>query len=227
MFISEPLVFVKQYIENINQALMEYDSTKSLSRIQKSWPAFCIMAIFMTRTVCQAEFERASSGKRSMAAISWMFRKSKIPWRWLLTYSTLVIIRRYGITHGCLVPDETDKKRSKSVKLIYKAHKIKDKAGGGFVMGQSPVFPVLVTPKITLPVRFQFFMPDPKLKEWNKPDAKLKKQGVAKKDRPPKPERGENYPEVTEVALRLLKQFKDNHLSVKIDCVLADALYGT
>ncbi len=119
-------------------------------------------------------------------------------------FSTLVIIRRYGITHRCLVLDETDKKRSKSVKRIYKAHKFKDKASGGFFMGQSLVFPVMVTPKITLPVGFQFFMPDPKLKEWNNLDEKLKKQGVAKKDRSPKPERDANYPKVTEIALSLL-----------------------
>ncbi len=167
MFISEPLAFVERYIDNICLAIQQYDSTKCLSRIQKSWLAFCIMAIFMTRTVCQAKFERASLGKRSMAAISWMFRKSGIPWQWMLTFSTLVIIRRYGITHRCLVLDETDKKRSKSVKRIYKAHKFKDKASGGFFMGQSLVFPVMVTPKITLPVGFQFFMLDPKLKEKN------------------------------------------------------------
>lgn len=227
MFITKPLAFVAQYIDAVNQALQQFDSSKRLTRIQKSWLAFCIMGIFMTRTVCWAKFERASLGKYSLAAISWMFRKSKIPWNWLLTASTMAIIRRYGITHGVLVFDETDKKRSKSVKRIFKAHKIKDKASGGFVMGQSLVFLILVTPQITVPVGFQFYMPDPELKKWNKLDKKLRKQGVPKKDRPAKPARDKNYPKVTEIALALLRQFQINFPNIKVDCILADALYGT
>jgi len=83
-------------------------------------------------------------GKRLMAAISWMFRRSNIPWEKLLIISTTVIINRFGITGGCLAIDETDKKRSKSAKKIYKLHKIKDKASGGYVMGQKLVFIVLI-----------------------------------------------------------------------------------
>jgi len=105
VFVTKPLIFVSQYIDAVNLALQQYDSSQSLGRIQKSWLAFCIMAIFMTRTVCWAKFERASLGKYSMAAISWMFRKSRIPWNWLLTASTMAIIGRYGITHGVLVLD--------------------------------------------------------------------------------------------------------------------------
>lgn len=227
MFITKPLAFVAQYIDAVNQALQQFDASKRLTRIQKSWLAFCIMGIFMARTVCRAKFERASLGKYSMAAIYWMFRKSKISWNWLLTAGTLAIIGRYGITHGVLVLDETDKKRSKSVKRIFKAHKIKDKASGGFVMGQSLVFLILVTPQITVPVGFRFYMPDPQLKKWNKLDEKLRKQGVAKKDRPAKPARDMNYPKVTEIALALLRQFQLNFPNIKIDCILADALYGT
>ena len=127
MFISEPLPFVKSYIDELSRAIKQYDSNLRLTRIQESWLAFCIMAIFITRTVCWAKFERACLGKRSMAAISWMFRKSKIPWEMLLIASTIYIITRFGISHGSLAIDETDKKRSKSAKWIHKLHKIKDK----------------------------------------------------------------------------------------------------
>ncbi len=48
-----------------------------------------------------------------------------------------------------------------------------------------------------------------------------------KKNRPTEPSRDENYPKVPEIALKLLKQFKQNHQEIKIDCIVADALYGT
>ncbi len=227
MFITYPLQFVKNYIDDIDGALKLFDANLKITRIQKSWLAFCIMAIFVTRTVCWAKFERACLGKRSMAAISWMFRHATIPWEVLLTVSTIVIISRFGITRGRLALDETDKKRSKSAKLIHKVHKIKDKASGGYINGQKLVFLFLITDIVSIPVGFRFHMSDPKLKAWKKSDEKLRKKGVSKKNRPPEPPRDEKYPTVAEIALRLLRQFKRNHPEIKIDCILADALYGT
>lgn len=227
MFFAEPLEFVTDFIDNIDQGLKEYDSSLKLTRIQKSWLSFCIMSIFLTRTVCWAKFERTSLGTYSMAAISWMFRKSKIPWNMLLVVSTILIIQHFGITCGCLAIDETDKKRSKSIKRIYKAHKIKDKSSGGYVMGQSLVFLVLITPKVTIPVGFDFYMPDPKSKEWKQKDEQLKKVGMPKKNRPAKPEDDINFPKVPEIGLNLLRQFLQSHPTIKINCVIADALYGT
>jgi len=227
MFISEPLPFVKSFIELLNQAIKEYNQNLKLSRIQQSWLSFCIMAIFLTRTVCWAKYERASLGKRSMAAISWMFRRANIPWEKLLVFSTAVMIKRFGITSGNLSIDETDKKRSKSSKKIYKLHKIKDKTSGGYVMGQKLVFIVLIAKNITIPVGFEFYMPDPKLKEWKKQDEKLRKKGVAKKNRPVMPDRDDNYPQIPEIALTLMREFKVNHPQIKIHCIVADALYGT
>jgi hypothetical protein len=137
------------------------------------------------------------------------------------------MINRFGITCGSLAVDETDKKRSKSAKMIYRLHKIKDKATGGYLTGQKLVFVVLVAKNITIPVGFQFHMPDPKLKEWKKLDEKLRRQGVPKKGRPPEPDRDENYPQIPAIALELLRQFKANHPQIKVNCVLVDALYGT
>jgi len=51
--------WVKSFIEEINQVIKKYDQNLRLTRIQKSWLAFCIMAIFLTRTVCWAKYERA------------------------------------------------------------------------------------------------------------------------------------------------------------------------
>jgi hypothetical protein len=227
MFISAPLPFVRSYIEEIDEAIKHYDEKARLTRIQKSWLAFCIMAIFITRTVCWAKFERACLGKKTAAAISWMFRKAAIPWQFLLTASTMVVIKRFGITRGRLAIDETDKKRSKAAKMIYKLHKIKDKASGGYVNGQKLVFLFFITDLVSIPVGFEFYEPDPELKKWNKNDKKLRKKGVSKKNRPPMPSRCANCPTIAQIALNLLGQFKTDHPTMKIDCILADALYGT
>jgi hypothetical protein len=156
-----------------------------------------------------------------------MFRHARIPWDILLAASVMVIVRRHGITEGCLAIDETDKKRSKSAKFIHKLHKIKDKASGGYINGQKLVFLVLISGNVTIPVGFDFYMPDPELKAWKKSDEMLKKQGVAKADRPARPSKNESYPTIPEIALKLLKQFKANHGEIKVKCILADALYGT
>jgi DDE superfamily endonuclease len=227
MFITKPLPFVTSFIDELNRGIKEYNPDKSLTLTQKGWLGFCIMAIFMTNTVCWAKFECASIGRYSLAAISWMFRRSAIPWDILLIISTSVILRRYGITSGCIGIDDTDKKRSKRTKSIAYVHKIKDKGSGGYIMGQGLVFLVLITSKITIPVGFAFYMPDPELKAWKKLDEKLRKQGVPKRQRPPEPPRNKKYPTMPEIALTLLEQFKKNHPNIKIKCIFADALYGT
>ena len=104
---------------------------------------------------------------------------------------------------------------------------LKDKATGGFLMGQCIVFLVLVTPKITIPVGFKFYMPDPALTEWNKKEKALKKLGIPARQRPHKPPKNEDYPTKQELALALLRQFKQDHPDLKIKCIAADALYGT
>jgi len=105
-------------------------------------------------------------------------------------------------------------------------HKQKHKVSGGYVNGQTVVLLLLVTQSVTFPVGFAFYMPDPMLTAWTKEDERLKKAGVAKKERPAQPERNDLYPTKTQLALRLLQAFKDAHGDIKINAVLADALYG-
>ncbi len=227
MLIGKLSPFVTAFIETLNEAIEKHEPGSSLSRTQKYWISFCIMAIFITNTVCQAKAERAGMGQYSKSALSWMFRHSKITWELLLNMSVRVILRRYGITKGALALDDTDKKRSKSAKKISLVHKLKDKLSGGFINGQCIVFLVLVTPAITIPVGFKFYMPDPELTEWNKLNKKLKKQGVPPKERPPKPEKNEKYPTKQELALSLLEQFKHYHPYIKVQTILGDNLYGS
>jgi len=226
MLIAEPLFFINEYLREINSAIEAHCHRKRLSRIQQYWMSFCIMAIIVTNSVCWARFERASIGKYSFAALSWMFLKSKIPWDLLLQMSVTVIIRRYGIIEGSLGIDDTEKHRAKSTKRIFNTHKIKDKSSGGYINGQSLVFLVLITKKITIPVGFSFYMPDPEVSAWRKTDKKLIKQGVSKQDRPAKPKPKKEYPTKSQIGLRLLEQFKNTHGQVRIQCIVADALYG-
>jgi hypothetical protein len=228
MLISEPLPFVKEFIAALDAALKAHRPWgPGLSFAQRRWLGFCLMGILITNTVCWAKFERASLGRYSLAALSWMFRHAKIPWERLLQLSVQVILRRYGITEGCLCLDDSDKRRSKVTQKIAYVHKLKDKASGGFIRGQSLIFLLLITPQVTIPMGFVFYLPDPALTAWNQEDKRLKQAGVPAKARPRKPPHNPSYPTKQALALARLKHFREAHPSIRVKCVLADALYGT
>ena len=224
--INEALPFIKHFIESLSEGLKEYNPDYGLSNLQIKWLCFCLMGILWTNSICWARFERAGFGGYSLAALSWMFRKSEIAWTFLLTASITVILRKYGITEGSLIVDESDRARSKCTKRIFKTYKQKDKKTGGYVNGQTIVLLLLVTSTVTFPEGFLFYVPDPVKKEWEKRDNNLKKQGVKKKDRPVQPVANPAYPTKPQLALTLLKNFKDSFSQIKIKVILADALYG-
>ena len=66
-----------------------------------------------------------------------MFRKAKLPWEFMLQVAVGLVLKQYGITEGVLVTDDSDHKRSKRTKRIFKTHKLKDKSSGGYVNGQT------------------------------------------------------------------------------------------
>lgn len=160
MLFKQSVPFIKEFVEKINTELQK-NSDDKLSRAQKTWLAFCITGILLTNTINWAKFERSGLKTYSVAALSWMFRHSKINWERLLYSSIKNILRRYDIKNAVLAIDDTEKKRAKTTKKIHKVHKVKDKKTGGWFMGQSIVFLVLISPKITLPAGFRFYMPDP------------------------------------------------------------------
>jgi hypothetical protein len=110
----------------------------------------------VTNSICWARFARASLGTYALAALSWMFRHSKIPWDDLLVASVRVILHHHGLTSGSLLIDDTDNPRSKAAHTLAYLYKRRDKESGGYLWGQSLVFLVLVTPKISIPVGFTF-----------------------------------------------------------------------
>jgi len=227
MFIGQTLPFVTAYVEELDSALRRIAPEAGLSRIQKGWLGFCLVAIVVTNSICWRRFERASLGRYSYASLSWMFRQTHRFWQFILRASTSVVLAEYGITKGILVVDDFDKKRSKQTPRIYKTHKLRDKSSGGFVNGQSLVLLLLVTEKVSIPVGVEFYMPCPALTAWNREDKRLKQAGVPKKERPAKPAPNPNYPTKLEIALVLLKRFHTEFSEISIRCVLADNLYGT
>ena len=226
MLMSEPAHFIKTFVTDLDAALGKLKPNAKLTRRQRFWLGLCLTGILLTHSVCWAKFERASLGDYKIARLSWMFRKAKVAWHYLLLASVTLILEQHGITEGVLVLDESDRERSKRTQRIHGAHKQKHKASGGYVNGQTVVLLLLVTQSVTFPVGFAFYQPDPVLTAWSKEDKQLKKEGVAKKDRPVQPERQSLYPTKTQLALRLLQAFKDAHGEIKIKAVLADALYG-
>jgi len=227
MFIDEPLPFIKEFISQLNKAISKQKPRHRLSLAQRTWLAFCLMGILVTNTVCWAKFERASLGNYSLKALSWMFRHSKIPWESLLQASVALILKEHNINEGYLVVDDSDKKRSKIAKRIYNVHKIFDKTSGGYLNGQELVFLLLVTPFVTIPVGFSFYLPDPAYKAWKDQNKKLKKEGIPRKERPSPPPKNDKYPTKQQIALVLLKQFKTIQPTLKVKVIIADALYGT
>lgn len=223
--LTDTLDFVKLYIELLNNSLLTING--SLSRTQQIWLGFCLTAIILTNSICWKAWERWSGGKYKDSALSWMLRYSAIPWSLLLIASTKLILKKYGIKQGVLVIDDSDCERSKNTTKIGYVHKIKDKKNEGYYQGQNLVFLVLVTDVITIPVGFSFYEPNPVNKAWEKKNKELKKAGVKKKDRPPKPIKNSKYPTKLEIALNLLSQFFHACHELKIKCVVADAFYGS
>jgi hypothetical protein len=114
ILISQPLPFVTTFIDAINAAIQEHrPGSRGLSRTQRWWLGICLMGIVVTNSVCWARFERATLGCYSLAALVWMFRHAKVPWELLLQMSVQVLLKRYGITAGVFVVDDSDKRRAK------------------------------------------------------------------------------------------------------------------
>ena len=225
MFYLKPLEICSTFVTKINEALSNLGK-KKLSKAQHTWLAICITGIIITNSVCWKKFERAGFGRFCADAISKMFRRAKIDWDQLLVTSILTVFKEYNITSGVLALDGTDNKRSKNTSKISNVHSIKDKTSGGFIKGQEITILTIITNKVTIPVGFNFYDPDPIHKNWRKNDKNLRKKGISKKNRPAEPEKNDKYPTMIESALILLREFRSKYPEIKVKAVLADALYG-
>src|SRR5256884_8376535 len=118
MVIGKPAPFVSAFVDAVDAAIRTHQPHHAMPVTQRTWFAFWFTAVLVTNSICWARFERASLGTYALAALSWMFRHSKIPWEQLLVASVRVILRHHGITSGSLVVDDTDNPRSKSAKAL-------------------------------------------------------------------------------------------------------------
>lgn len=227
MIFTQPLSFISEFVEELDRGIRQGAPNRKLSTVQRYWLSFCLMGILLSNQVCWAAFARVGLGGYSQAALSWMFRHSKLLWPLLLNVSILLILNKYNITEGELVGDDSDRQRAKVTKRIFATSKIFDKKTGGWFHGQTVVLLFLVTPKVSLPVGFRFYQPDPAVTAWKKTDAALKQQGVKKSERPPKPEPKAAYPSKLDLLLALLGEFRAYHPDFSVKAMLADALYGS
>ena len=227
MVFTQPLSFISEFVEELDRGIRECAPNRKLSTVQRYWLSFCLMGILLSNQVCWAAFERVGLGGYRQAALSWMFRHGKLLWPLLLQVSILLILNQYHITEGELVGDDSDRQRAKVTTRIFATAKIFDKKTGGWFHGQTVVLLVLITAKVSLPVGFRFYQPDPAVATWKKTDDVLKKQGVKKSERPSKPEPNAAYPSQLDVLLGLLREFKFYHPGIQIKAILADALYGS
>jgi hypothetical protein len=227
MIFTQPLSFISEFVEELDRGIRQCAPNRKLSTVQRYWLSFCLMGILLSNQVCWAAFARVGLGGYSQAALSWMFRHSKLLWPLLLHASILLILNKYNITEGELVGDDSDRQRAKVTQRIFATSKIFAKKTGGWFHGQTVVLLFLVTPKVSLPVGFRFYQPDPAVVAWQKTDAALQKPGVQKSARPPKPEPNPAYPSELDLLLALLREFRAYHPDFQVKAILADALYGS
>jgi hypothetical protein len=164
--IGQPAPFVRAFVDAVDAAIRTHQPPHALSGPQRTWLAFCITAVLVTHSMCWARCERASLGAYAMAALSWMFRHSKLPWDPLLVASGRVILRHQGLTSGSLVIDATDNPRSQSAPALAYLYKLRDQASGGYLWGQSLVLLVLVPPQLSIPVGVVVSQPAPERSAW-------------------------------------------------------------
>jgi len=168
----------------LDAQIAQVNANYKLTTAQRILLGFVLSCILVTNSFCWAVFSRASHAKHKESKLSWFFKFAKLPWNKLLALSVGLMLKRYNITQGVLVIDDSNIKRSKNTSKLYGLQKLKDKSTGGFLKGQNLVLLLLVTDKVTIPVGFDFYVPDPTWLVWKDTDTLLRKQGIAKSKRP-------------------------------------------
>jgi hypothetical protein len=93
MIFTQPLSFIFEFVEELDRGIRECAPNRKLSTGQRYWLRFCLMGILLSNQVCWAAFERVGLGGYRQAALSWMFRPSKLLWPLLLHVSILLILK--------------------------------------------------------------------------------------------------------------------------------------
>lgn len=224
----KPFAEVRAFLEDVVSQSTSSQGTKNteaLSKAQIGWLSIYITAMILMGLFCFARIQRASGGKLSARAMSWMLHFSKICWDGLFQKSVLRLVALFGIK-GFLVVDDTDRLRAKSTSKLFGIQKLRDKKTGGYAIGQNLVLLLFVTEKMTFPVGFRFFIPDPAWVAWKAEDKKMRSQKIPARMRPKKPERSDTYPTKITIASQLVEQFRTLVPSANIVAICADAAYS-
>lgn len=131
MRIDTPAPFVSAVVDALDETIRQHSPSHGMSTMQRAWLAFCVTAVLVTTSVGWARFARASLGTSALAALSWRFRHSKMPWDALLGASVRVILHHDGLTWGRRVIDDPDNKRATSAHTLAQLYKLRDKESGG------------------------------------------------------------------------------------------------
>jgi hypothetical protein len=228
MVINNISGFVKDYISDLSFQIALHDPSYRLSTIQAKWLSFCLTCLLLCNEFNWSCYSRLSFNYYKISALSWMFRHSKINFDVLFRRSIAHILSTYGLDCGHLIFDDTDNQRSKNAVHIHALGKQKDKKSGGYFLGQSIVFMLLVTDKVTIPVGFEFYENDPAWLLWKKEDTRLVSKKVAKGYRPDEIVRDfDAYPTKYTLCIQLATKFKQNFPSFSVVSIMADCFYGT
>ena len=226
MIFLQNLAEVDRYFSEVRKELTFMKPKCQISDIALRWLGFCLTGMIIVGALCWQKFERVSGGTWLAKALSRMFRHSPgIHWDYLLIASTKYLLKVFNIKEGHLVIDDLDRMRSKRTSKIWGAHKTYNKKGGGFINAQNIVMLVLVSNKVTMPVGFMFYRPDPDQKAWRNNDKKLKEQKIPKSMRPPQPDRNKKFPTKKKIAAKLLHKFKWYHSNITVKSIEADNAY--
>jgi hypothetical protein len=225
MLFTLPFAEVRTFLAEILMPQNEIGADNiSLSKTQANWISVCITAMVLTGIFCFAKIERASAGKYSARAFSWMLHFSKICWERVFENSVLRLLNIFG-HKGFLIIDDSDRLRAKSTSKLFGIQKLRDKKTGGSSTGPNIVLLMFVSEKMTFPVGFRFFVPDPAWVAWKKEDKQLRKQKVPGRLRPKKPARSPEFPTKITIAGELIERFKAIAPSAKVTAISADAAY--
>ena len=78
MIFTQPLSFISEFVEELDRGIRQCAPNRKLSTVQRYWLSFCLMGILLSNQVCWAAFARVGLGGYQQAALSWMFRHSKL-----------------------------------------------------------------------------------------------------------------------------------------------------
>lgn len=226
--LRETSEFVSDYITSISDVLENHDWAYKLTNTQKRWLSFCLMGLLLSNSINWSLYSRLSLGKYSVSGLSWMFRKSLIAFDLLFKWSIYHVLSSYDLTCGHILFDDTDNERSKNAKHIHGLGKQKDKKSGGYFQGQSILYMVLVTAKITIPIGFKFYENDPSWLKWKQEEDRLRKKKIPKAYRADEVSRDyAKYPTKIALSISLMSEFKQWFPTFVVKSIEADCFYGT